>query len=258
MGGEIILETRRLTKDFGGLRAVDRVDLRVEAGTIHALIGPNGAGKTTLFNLIGGSLRPTAGRVFYRGHDITDLPPYRRARLGIGRAYQLIHVFPNLSVLENVRLAAQAVGPDNFRFWVPAGQLRRYLDQAWSVLHDVGLAELAELPARALSHGHRRWLEIAMLLAQGPDLMLLDEPAAGLAIDQIPRLIRLIEEIHQRRGCTILLIEHKIDLVMRLAHRVTVLHQGRVLAEGTPERIARDEAVQRAYLGERAWTPSSN
>lgn len=258
MGGEIVLETRGLTKDFGGLRAVDRVDLRVEAGAIHALIGPNGAGKTTLFNLIGGSLRPTAGRVIYRGQDITDLPPERRARLGISRAYQLIHVFPNLSVLENVRLAAQALGPDNFRFWVPAGRLHRYIDRAWAALHEVGLAELADLPARALSHGHRRWLEIAMLLAQEPDLMLLDEPAAGMALDQIPRLIRLIEEIHQRRGCTILLIEHKIDLVMRLAHRVTVLHQGQVLAEGTPEAIARNEAVQQAYLGEQTWAPFSN
>jgi branched-chain amino acid transport system ATP-binding protein len=258
MPGEILLETRELTKDFGGLRAVDRVNLRVEAGAIHALIGPNGAGKSTLFNLIGGALRPSAGRIFYRGQDITDLPPYRRAHLGIGRAYQLIHVFPNLSVLENVRLAAQALGPDNFRFWVPAGRLHRYLDRAWAVLHEIGMAELADLPARILSHGHRRWLEIAMLLAQEPELMLLDEPASGMALEQIPRLIRLIEEIHQRRGRTILLIEHKIDLVMRLAHRVTVLHHGRMLAEGTPEEIARDEEVQRAYLGERTWMPSSN
>ncbi|WP_376793296.1 ABC transporter ATP-binding protein [Thermoflexus sp.] len=251
MASGILLEARGLTKDFGGLRALDRVDLQVEAGTIHALIGPNGAGKTTLFNLIGGNLRPTAGRVLYRGRDITDLPPHRRARLGIGRAYQLIHVFPNLSVLENVRLAAQAMGMDNFRFWVPATQLRRYLDRAWAVLHEVGMADVANLPARALSHGHRRWLELAMLLAQEPELMLLDEPAAGMAVDQIPHLIRLIEEVHRRYEATILLIEHKIDLVMRLAHRVTVLHQGRVLAEGTPEAIARDEAVQQAYLGER-------
>ncbi|WP_322802395.1 ABC transporter ATP-binding protein [Thermoflexus sp.] len=258
MYGETLLETRGLTKNFGGLRAVDQVDLRVEAGTIHALIGPNGAGKSTLFNLIGGSLRPTAGRIFYRGKDITDFPPHHRAHLGIGRAYQLIHVFPNLSVLENVRLAAQAQGPDNFRFWVPAARLHRYLDRAWAVLHEIGMAELADLPARALSHGHRRWLEIAMVLAQEPQLMLLDEPAAGMAIEQIPRLIRLIEEIHQRGGRTILLIEHKIDLVMRLAHRVTVLHHGHVLAEGTPEEIARNEAVQRAYLGERSWMPSSN
>ncbi len=254
MAGDILLEARGLTKVFGGLRALDRVDLRVEAGSIHALIGPNGAGKTTLFNLIGGSLRPTTGWVFYQGRDITDLPPHRRARLGIGRAYQLIHVFPNLSVLENVRLAAQAMGSDHFRFWVPAARLHRYLDRAWAVLHEVGLADMAHLPARALSHGHRRWLELAMLLAQEPKLMLLDEPAAGMATDQLPLLIRLIEEVHRRRGPTILLIEHKMDVVMRLAHRVTVLHQGRVLAEGPPEAIARDEAVQQAYLGERAWT----
>jgi len=246
---EVVLETRGLVKAFGGFRAVDGVDLRVEQGELRSIIGPNGAGKTTLFNCISATLKPTAGQVIYRGSDITGLPLRRIAHLGIGRAFQITNVFPSLSALENVRLAAQALGGDSFRFWVPATRLHGYIDKAMACLATVGLEGRAAFPAAALSHGDKRKLEIAILLAGDPRLLLLDEPAAGMATEQVPELMKTIAELRRSGERTLLLVEHNVNLVMAISDRITVMHQGRVLAEGTPAEIKASEAVQNAYLG---------
>lgn len=250
MSSGIILETLHLRREFDGLVAVNDVSIQVRAGQLHAIIGPNGAGKTTLFNLISGVLKPSAGRVLFRGQDITGLPPYRIARLGLGRSFQITNLFPNLTVLENVRLAAQAQGKDNLRFWVSYRHLRQYEDRAREVIQQVGLTGREYVPARFLPHGDQRKLEIAILLASDPDLLLLDEPTAGMASEEIPLLVETIRRIWEQGDRTILLVEHKMDIVMTISDTVTVMHQGRVLAEGTPAQIMANEEVQRAYLGE--------
>jgi branched-chain amino acid transport system ATP-binding protein len=250
MAEEHILETQRLRKVFGGLVAVDDVDLHVRARTVHSIIGPNGAGKTTLFNLISGVLKPTSGRVFFKGREITGLPPHRMARLGIGRSFQITNVFPNLSVLENVRLAAQALGPDTFRFWRHYRDLTPYLEKSWQILARVGLEKEAGMLARALPHGGQRKLELAILLAADAELLLLDEPTAGMAREEIPLILEVIEAIRAEGRRTIMLVEHKMGVVMSVSDRITVMHQGRILAEGTPQQVAANPAVQSAYLGE--------
>jgi branched-chain amino acid transport system ATP-binding protein len=245
-----ILETRSLRKDFGGLVAVANVSIRVKAQSLHSIIGPNGAGKTTLFNLLSGNLQPTSGRVIFKGRDITDLPAYRTAHLGIGRSFQITNVFPNLTVIENVRLAAQALGGDNFRFWRHHQHFTRYKERAHEVVAQVGLLEQAHLPARVLPHGGKRKLELGILLAADPELLLLDEPTAGMAREEIPRLMEVIQQIREQGDRTIMLVEHKMDLVMNVSDWITVMHQGQVLAEGTPAEIAANEVVQSAYLGQ--------
>ncbi len=246
----IILETRNLRKEFNGLVAVADVSMRVQEGHLHAIIGPNGAGKTTLFNLISGHIRPTAGRVYLRGRDITGLPPHRIARLGIGRSFQITNLFPNLTVLENVRLAAQAQGRDSLRFWSHHRRFRQYEERAMEVIQQVGLTGREHYLARVLPHGDQRKLEIAILLASDPEVLLLDEPTAGMAAEEVPILVETIRRIQEAGDRTILLVEHKMDVVMTISDRITVMHQGRVLAEGTPAQIGADERVQRAYLGE--------
>jgi branched-chain amino acid transport system ATP-binding protein len=250
MENGIILETHNLRKDFGGLVAVANVSIKVKANSLHSIIGPNGAGKTTLFNLLSGNLEPTDGRVFFKGRDITDLPAHRTAHLGIGRSFQITNVFPNLTVLENARLAAQALGHDNFRFWRHHHHYTRYEERAQEVLAQVGLSEQANLPASVLPHGGKRKLELAILLAADPELLLLDEPTAGMAREEIPMLMEVIRQIQRRGDKTIMLVEHKMDLVMNVSDRITVMHQGQVLAEGTPSEIAANEVVQSAYLGQ--------
>jgi branched-chain amino acid transport system ATP-binding protein len=250
MRDEIILETRNLRKDFGGLVAVADVSIKVKANSLHSIIGPNGAGKTTFFNLLSGNLRPTAGHVVFKGHDITHLPPYRTAHLGIGRSFQITNVFPNLTVLENVRLAAQALGRDNFKFWRHYEHFGQYEERALEILDQVGLAGQAQLLARVLPHGGKRKLELAILLAADPELLLLDEPTAGMAREEIPRLMEVIQQIRQRGDKTLMLVEHKMDLVMNVSDRITVMHQGQILAEGTPSEIAANQTVQSAYLGQ--------
>jgi branched-chain amino acid transport system ATP-binding protein len=247
---DTIIETRRVAKYFGGLHAVDGVDLQVAEGAMHSIIGPNGAGKTTLFNLISGYLKPTSGQVFLRGREITNLPLHRMAHLGIGRSFQITNVFPNLTVLENVRLSAQALGRDNLKLWTPAGRYRHYGDQALRALHEVGLAEKAGLPASVLPHGDKRKLELAIILAGDPQVLLLDEPTAGMASEQVPSLVEMIARIRAAGNKTIILVEHNMSIVMNISDRITVMHQGKVLAEGNPTEIAANEAVQRAYLGE--------
>ena len=250
MEDPIILETHGLRKDFGGLVAVADVCIKVKAHSLHSIIGPNGAGKTTLFNLLSGNLRPTAGRVIFKGRDITDLPPHRTAHLGIGRSFQITNVFPSLTVLENVRLAAQALTGDNLKFWRHHQSFARHQERAWRVIEQVGLTKEARLPALILPHGGKRKLELAILLASDPELLLLDEPTAGMAREEIPRLMEVIDQIRKQGDRTIMLVEHKMDLVMNVSDWITVMHQGQVLAEGTPSEIAANKVVQSAYLGQ--------
>ncbi len=246
---EIILEARKLRKAFGGLVAVADVDVQIRAHTLHAIIGPNGAGKTTLFNLLSGTISPTQGQVYFKGRDITHLPPHRIAHLGIGRSFQITNIFPNLSVLENVRLAAQAMGRDSFRLLAPASRFRQYEDKARHVLAEVGLAGREPMPARTLAHGDKRKLELGIMLASDPEVLLLDEPTAGMSSEQVPALLAIIHNIMAAGDKTVVLVEHRMDMVMSISDRITVMHLGEVLAEGTPNEIASNEMVQKAYLG---------
>ncbi|HEY6041051.1 MAG TPA: ABC transporter ATP-binding protein [Anaerolineae bacterium] len=247
---EFILEADHLRKEFGGLVAVAGVSLRVRAGSLHSIIGPNGAGKTTLFNLLSGIIKPTSGHVSFNGQDITPLPPHRIAHLGIGRAFQITNVFPNLSVFENARLAAQALGNHNLNLLAPASRYREYDASAHKALSRVGLADKANALASLLPHGDKRKLELAILLAQEPRVLLLDEPTAGMASEQVPQLLALIADLRRDGDKTILLVEHNMDVVMNVSEAITVMHQGEVLAEGNPADIAANELVQKAYLGE--------
>ena len=250
MDDQIILEADHLRKDFGGLVAVEDVSFRSRTGSLHSIIGPNGAGKTTLFNLLSGVFKPTTGRVIFRGRDITPLPPHRIAHLGIGRSFQITNVFPNLTVLENVRLSAQAMGRDSLNLLAPASYFRDYTSRAQEVLARVGLSDKANTLASTLAHGDKRKLEIGILLASDPEVLLLDEPTAGMASEQVPQLMALIAEIRKQGNKTILLVEHNMDVVMNVSDAITVMHYGKVLAEGTPAQIAANEQVQKAYLGE--------
>ena len=250
MDDSTILETQDLRKVFGGLVAVDGVSMKVQAHTLHTIIGPNGAGKTTFFNLLSGNIRPTSGRVLFKGQDITNRPAHRRAHLGIGRSFQITNIFPNLTVLENVRLAAQAVGGDSFKFWQHYRHFRLYEQQAEAIVTQVGLMPQATMPARLLPHGGKRKLELGILLAADPDLLLLDEPTAGMAREEIPMLMEVIQSIRSAGDKTIILVEHKMDLVMNVSDRISVMHQGQLLAEGTPNEIAGNPTVQSAYLGD--------
>jgi branched-chain amino acid transport system ATP-binding protein len=247
---DIILEARKLHKAFGALVAVDGVDLRVRAGSFHSIIGPNGAGKTTLFNLLSRTLDPTGGQVIFKGQDITRLPLHRTAHLGLGRSFQITNVFPNLTAFENIRLACQALGRDNFRLLSHHRDLPRYAARARDVIQQVGLNERALLLARSLPQGDQRKLELGMILAPDPELLLLDEPTAGMGAEQVPELIDLIRRIQKAGPKTVVLVEHNMNVVMSASDTITVMHQGRVLAEGTPGEITADKAVQSAYLGE--------
>jgi branched-chain amino acid transport system ATP-binding protein len=249
MSDEIIIETINLRKEFGALVAVDDVSLKVRRNTLHAIIGPNGAGKTTFFNLLSGNLEPTSGHVFYKGRDITHQPVHRTIHYGIGRSFQITNIFPNLTVFENVRLACQALGKDNFKFWQAASVFRQYQERTWTVLERVGLKERALTPARALSHGDQRKLELGILLAPDSEVLLLDEPTAGMAAEQVPELIALIQEIQKTGNKTVMLVEHNMNVVMSVSDTITVMHLGRVLAEGTPSEITTNKEVQTAYLG---------
>lgn len=245
-----IIRTSGLTKRFGALVAVDDVDVEIEAGAFHSIIGPNGAGKTTFFNLVSGVLPPSDGTIEFRGEDITGLPVHRTIHKGIGRSFQITNIFPNLTVHENVRLACQATGSDSFRWLRSASRFGDYLSRTEEVLARVGLTSRALQLARTLPHGDQRKLELGMILAPDPEVLMLDEPTAGMAADQVPELIGLIEELKESGGRTVVLVEHNMHVVMSVSDRITVMHQGKVLAEGTPDEIGSDERVQTAYLGE--------
>ncbi|MEN6531121.1 MAG: ABC transporter ATP-binding protein [Anaerolineaceae bacterium] len=246
---ETIIETQNLTKYFGALAAVDDVSLKIEAGTLHAIIGPNGAGKTTFFNMLSGNLKPTSGKVFYKGMDLTGKPIHRMIHLGIGRSFQITNIFPNLTVHENIRLASQAMEDNNFHFLMDTAKMVRCEERTAEVIERVGLKSQSLLPARALSHGDQRKLELGMILAPDPEVLLLDEPTAGMATDQVPELITLIQEVQQSGTKTVILVEHNMNVVMSVSDKITVMHQGKVLAEGTPAEIAANHEVQTAYLG---------
>jgi branched-chain amino acid transport system ATP-binding protein len=241
------LAVRGLTKRFGGLTATDNLDFGVDAGELHAVIGPNGAGKTTLIAQLAGVLRPDAGTILLDGENITSLSAHERVRRGLARSYQITNVFPRFSALENVALAVQARDGSSFRFWRPVESERHLVEAAGALLDRVGFAARASVPAGRLSHGEQRQLEVALALATNPRLLLLDEPMAGMG-DESDRMVRLIESL--KRIVTIVLVEHDMDAVFRLADRVSVLVTGRVLATGTPADIRANAEVRRAYLGE--------
>lgn len=245
----VILETQNLRREFGALVAVDDVSVEIEEGSLHSIIGPNGAGKTTFFNLVSGTLKPTAGRVLYKGEDITDLPMHRTIHKGIGRSFQITNIFPNLTVFENVRLACQALGLDSFRLFRSHLKAKAYLARTEEVLAEVGLSERAFQLARTLPHGDQRKLELGMILAPDPDVLMLDEPTAGMAAEQVPELMALVQSIQEAGDKTVVLVEHNMNVVMSVSDRITVMHQGALLAEGTPAEISLDERVQTAYLG---------
>ena len=246
-----VLETRDLTIRFGGQVAVDHVSLAFYRGTLTAIVGPNGAGKTTFFNLVSGQLRASEGEVLLRGARITGLPAPLRARRGLGRAFQLTNLFPALSVLENVRLAVQAQSGVALRFFRPASGHKDLIDRARAWLDAVKLLHRADDLVTALSHGDQRKLEVAMMLALEPEVFMFDEPTAGMSVDEVPVVLDLIERIAAQGDKTVLLVEHKMDVVRRLAHRVVVLHHGALVADGDPAEVVASAIVQEAYLGVR-------
>jgi len=229
--------------------AVDHVSLDVAGYTLKSIIGPNGAGKTTLFNLVSGQYRPTSGRVLFKGRDVTRDNAAARTRLGIGRSFQLTNIFPSLTVLENVRLAVQARRGLGFNAWRSYRSFPDLEDRAWELLEAVLLETRWQAPAGFLAHGEKRKLELGILLALEPELLLLDEPTAGMALEEVPAIIGLIEGIKARRDKTILLVEHKIDMVMALSDSIAVLKDGRLIADGSPQAVSADPAVQAAYFG---------
>jgi branched-chain amino acid transport system ATP-binding protein len=247
MSGEIILETEELTKEFAGFVAVGGVNLRVGRGTIHALIGPNGAGKTTCFNLLTKFLKPTSGRIVYNGADITALAPADVARRGLVRSFQISAVFPHLSVLENVRIALQRKRGGSFDFWRSSRVLDAFNDRALALIADVGLAAFAATTAAELPYGRKRALELATTLALDPEMLLLDEPTAGMGHEDIDRIAALIKSVSANR--TILMVEHNLSVVANLSDRITVLTRGRILAEGDYETVSASPEVREAYLG---------
>ena len=244
---EPILQVRRLAKTFGGLAAVAEVSLDVNVGELHAVIGPNGAGKTTLINMLSGDLSPSAGSIRFGGNEVAHLSPERRSRLGIGRSYQKVNIFAAFSGLENCRLAAQSRDPRPWNWLREASSYDEIMTRARSALAEVGLANRADTIAFTLSHGEQRQLEIAMSLATRPQLLLLDEPLAGLGIEESSRMVELIRRMAQNQA--ILLVEHDMDAVFQLARVLTVMVDGRVLASGKPDEVRADEQVQCAYLG---------
>ena len=245
-----LLEIENLVKSFGGFQATDGVNLTVVEGSLCSLIGPNGAGKTTLFNQITGYLVPDSGRITFKGEEITGLHPYQISRKGITRAFQIINIFPRLTVMESVQLAILAKRGHTLKCFAPARKMVR--ERAMAILETVGLAERAGDRARELSHGDQRVLEFALALAGEPELLLLDEPMAGMSPYERVQVTELIQKVQQDRGLTVLFCEHDMDVVFGISERVTVLHQGRVIAEGKPEDIKKNEEVHMVYLGQSA------
>jgi branched-chain amino acid transport system ATP-binding protein len=244
---QALLAVRKLCKNFSGVIAVDEVTAEVRQGELHAVIGPNGAGKTTLLNLLSGDLPASSGAIMFRGREITGLPAEHRSRLGIGRTYQKTNIFPAFTVFENCRLAAQSRGPRALHWLRRAESYEDTNAQARRALDAVGLTQRADEFALALSHGEQRQLEIAICIATAPQLLLLDEPLAGMGAEESARMIELIGRLAERHA--VLLVEHDMDAVFRLAQVLTVMANGKVLATGTPEQIRANREVQRAYLG---------
>jgi len=244
------LRTEKVCKYFGGLRAVDQVDFRLKKTQLKSIIGPNGAGKTTLFNLIAGVHRPTGGKVFFEDREITRLPLHRISRMGITKTYQITHVFPSLTVYENVRIAAQS-RVTSFNFWDSTHRLGEVNAKSLRILEQVELIEKRNWLASTLSHGERKYLEIGIALATEPKILLLDEPTAGMSCAETNLCAELIQKLNRELGLSILLVEHDMSVVMGISDEVLVLNEGKVLAEGTPRQVSDNAEVQRVYLGER-------
>ncbi|WP_136680869.1 ABC transporter ATP-binding protein [Neptunomonas sp. XY-337] len=244
---DYVLETQNLIKEFKGFTAVDDVNLKVQRGHIHALIGPNGAGKTTVFNLLTKFLTPTSGRILYNGDDITSMKSAAIARKGVVRSFQISAVFPHLSVLENVRVALQRKEGNSFHFWRHESVLDNLNDRAVELLDSVGLSDFADATTVDLSYGRKRALEIATTLALEPELMLLDEPTQGMGHEDVDVVANLIKKVSKDR--TILMVEHNLHVVSKLADQITVLQRGAILTEGTYEKVSADPRVKEAYLG---------
>lgn len=247
MSGEYVLETEGLTKEFAGFSAVKDVHLRVRRGSIHALIGPNGAGKTTCFNLLTKFLEPTRGKITYNGRDITATKPADIARMGLVRSFQISAVFPHLTALENVRVALQRERGNSFDFWRPKSVLNVFNERARALLDSVGLTEYADTIAVEMPYGRKRALEIATTLALEPDMMLLDEPMAGMGHEDIDKIAALIKRVSVNR--TILMVEHNLNVVANLSDTITVLTRGQVLAEGDYATVSKNPEVRQAYMG---------
>lgn len=247
MNGDTLLETRGLTKEFKGFFAVKDVSLKVKRGTIHALIGPNGAGKTTCFNLLTKFLEPTAGLIFYKDTDITRTKPADIARRGVIRSFQISAVFPHLTVLENVRVALQRKLGNSFHFWKPESVLDELNEQALGLLRAVDLAGFAGTVTVELPYGRKRALEIATTLAMDPELMLLDEPTAGMGHEDVDRVTQVIKSV--AKGRTVLMVEHNMSVVAGISHTITVLQRGAILAEGPYAEVSKDPQVMEAYMG---------
>jgi branched-chain amino acid transport system ATP-binding protein len=247
-----LLEVSNVGKRFGSLVALQEISLRVEPGELRAIIGPNGAGKTTLFNLVSGFFRPTSGSVVFDGRDITALPAHERVALGIARTFQITEIFPELTVFENVRISMEVAAGYRLRAWIGADEAMRVRNDVAEVLSLTGLSAKSGRRVGELSHGDQRAAEIAMALALRPRLLLLDEPTAGMGEQETYEITQLVRRLHRDSKYTIVLIEHDMRVIFHLADRITVLDQGRLLAEGTPEEIAANEAVQSAYLGKAA------
>jgi branched-chain amino acid transport system ATP-binding protein len=245
---DALLTIAGLTKRFGGVVASDNVSLDVKRGELHAIIGPNGAGKTTLIGQLSGEIAPNAGRIHFDGRDITALPVHERSLMGLARSFQITSLFPHFTALENVALAVQAHAGHSFRFWQAARSEDELRDPARAALERVGIAHRADAIVARMSHGEHRQLELAMALATGPRMLLLDEPMAGLGADESARMVQTLREL--KRELTILLIEHDMEAVFALADRITVLVYGRAIASGTPDEIRSNAEVRQAYLGE--------
>jgi branched-chain amino acid transport system ATP-binding protein len=245
---EAILAVQGLRKTFGALAATDGVSLEVQEGETHAIIGPNGAGKTTLIGQLAGNLRPDSGRIRFAGEDVTHLSAPQRARMGFARSFQITSVYRDFTALDNVALAVQAHDGHSFRFWKPAREEHALREPARRVLEDVGLGARAEVLAANLAHGEQRQLEVAMALATRPRLLLLDEPVAGMGLEESQRMVQFLAALKGKR--TLILVEHDMDAVFTLADRISVLVYGRIIASGTPDEVRANPEVRRAYLGE--------
>ena len=244
----MLLEAVKVCKHFGGLKAVDGVDYHLEEGQIKSIIGPNGAGKSTFFNLIAGILKPTSGRVSFKGKDVTGFKIHKMVHLGLTKTYQITHIFPNLSVYENVRIAAQSKTAQ-YNFWGTLPRFKEVNRLASEILENIGLIESKDRPASDLSHGEKRYLEIGLALATKPKLLLLDEPTAGMSPSETLDAKAFIKRIYDETKLTIMLIEHDMSVVMDISHDIMVLAEGKILAEGTPEEISANRLVQDVYLG---------